>query len=336
MRTVVTGAAGHIGANLVRTLVQRGDSVRAVVHVDRTALTGLDLELVYGDVADVATLRQAFEGADIVYHLAGHISISRDSRPQLAAVNVEGAQNVVQACRDCGVRRLVHFSSIHDVVSPPDGAVVDETTPLAKTDECPHYDRSKALGERIVMDAAQQGLDAIVLAPTAVVGPHDYRPSYFGRVLLSLARRQIPVLVCGGYDWVDVRDVVAATLRATDSAPAGSKYMLSGHWHSIMDVARAAGDMLGCSVPRVVAPLSLARACGPLAESICRIIGRTPLYTRYSVDALSSHRFVSHQKATRELGYEPRPFQQTLYDTYLWFEQQGSLPAGVWCGADPT
>ncbi len=332
----MTGAAGHIGANLVRNLIQRGDSVLALVHVDSRALVGLDVETMTGDVCDVSGLRRAFEGADVVFHLAGHISISRRQHPHVDAINVEGTRNVVAACRDNAVRRLVHFSSIHASVSTSDGLTVDETTPLVDGAEFPPYDRSKALGERIVLEAAQKGLDAVVLAPTAVVGPHDYRPSYFGRVLLSLARRQIPVLVRGGYDWVDVRDVVHATLRAADDAPAGSKYMLSGHWWSVMDVARTAGEILGCAAPRVAAPLQVARACGPLAESVCRVIGRDPVFTRYSAEALASHRWVSHEKATRELAYQPRPFRQTLYDTFLWFEQQGLLPSGVTCGTDRT
>lgn len=332
----MTGAAGHVGANLVRGLTGRGDSVRALVHVDLRGLVGLDVELAYGDVCDIDSLCQAFEGADVVYHLAGHISVSCRRQPQIDAINVEGTRKVVRACRECGVRRLVHFSSIHASVSPFDGSAVDENTPLAHGDEHSPYDRSKARGEMIIHDAIEGGLDAVIIAPTAVVGPHDYRPSYFGRVLLSLARREIPVLVRGGYDWVDVRDVIDVALRAADDAPAGSKYMVSGHWCSIMDVARTVGDILGCGTPRLAVPLPVALACGPLAESICRVIGRTPVFTRYSVDALASHRLVSHGKATRELGYRPRPFCQTLYDTFLWFKQQGLLPDNVMCGASAT
>ena len=336
MRTVVTGAAGHVGANLVRGLIGRGDSVRALIHVDLRGQAGLDVELVYGDVCDVDSLCKAFEGADVVYHLAGHIAVSCRRQPQIDAINVEGTRNVVRACRECNVRRLVHCSSIHASVSPFDGSAVDENTPLAHGDEHPPYDRSKARGEMIILDAIEGGLDAVILAPTAVVGPHDYRPSYFGRVLLSLARREIPVLVRGGYDWVDVRDVIDASLRAAEDAPAGSEYMVSGHWYSVMDVARTAGDILGCRTPRLAVPLQFARACGPLAESICLITGHTPVFTRYSVEALASHRLVSHEKATRELGYRPRPFCQTLRDTFLWFKQQGLLPDNVTCGADAT
>lgn len=330
MKRVVTGASGHVGANLLRALVHHGHSVHALVHVDTTALADLNVETLHGDVCDLSSLRCAFEGAEVVYHLAGHISISRDSSPMLDQVNVEGTRNVVRACLDCGVRRLIHFSSIHALAATPSGATTDESTTLVgEQTEQRCYDQSKARGERIVAEAVGQGLDAVVLAPTAVVGPHDYRPSYFGRVLLALARNRMPLLVSGGFNWVDVRDVVQATLRAEEIAPSGSKYLLSGHWLSLMDVARIAGSATGSPVPRAAVPLPLARACAPLAEAFCHLTGRTPLFTRYSIEALCQHRVVSHEKATTELAYQPRSFEETLADTYRWFRQNGYLPSNA-------
>jgi dihydroflavonol-4-reductase len=211
---------------------------------------------------------------------------------------------------------------------------VTESTPLIDDETGrPSYDQSKARGERIVAEAVRQGLDAVVLAPTGVVGPHDYRPSRFGQVLLALARNRMPLVISGGFDWVDVRDVVAAALRAEEAAPSGSKYLLSGHWLSLMDVARLAGNVTGSSVSCTAVPLPLARACAPLAEASCRLTGRTPLFTRYSVEALSQHRTVSHDKATRDLAYRPRAFDETLTDTYRWFTENGYLPSNAPGGA---
>ncbi len=311
----------------MRALLHQGRSVHALVHVDTAALAGLDMETLHGDVCDLSSLRCAFQGAEVVYHLAGHISISRDSSPKLHQVNVEGTRNVVRACLDCGVRRLIHFSSIHALTATPSQVPVNESTPLVD-DGTEHlsYDQSKATGERIVAEAVRHGLDAVVLAPTAVVGPHDYRPSYFGQVLLSLARNRMPLLVSGGFDWVDVRDVVEATIRAEETAPSGSKYLLSGHWLSLMEVARLAANVTGSSVSCTAVPLPLARACAPLAEAFCRLTDRTPLFTRYSIEALCQHRLVSHQKATSEIAYQPRSFEETLTDTYRWFRQNGYLP----------
>ena len=150
MTVVVTGATGHVGANLVRALVAKGRPARSLVHVNRQAIAGLDIETVQGDVCDLESLCRAFNGADVVYHLAASISLSMDDWPRLEAVNVIGTRNVVEACRRCGVRRLVHFSSIHAMVQEPMSTPVDESRPLVESRRCPPYDRSKAAAEREV------------------------------------------------------------------------------------------------------------------------------------------------------------------------------------------
>ncbi|MBN1857212.1 MAG: NAD-dependent epimerase/dehydratase family protein [Dehalococcoidia bacterium] len=329
MKCVVTGASGHVGANMVRALLHRGHDVRAVVHVDRTALAGLDLQMVEADVSDLASLRRAFDGGDVVYHLAGHISISGKNSRQLADVNVEGVRNVVRACLDSPVLRLVHFSSIHAFARCQSAALVSEDNLLVSDAMPSSYDSSKAEGELLVMDAVRQGLDAVVVVPTAVVGPHDFRPSHFGQVVIALARNRLPALVSGGFDWVDVRDVVDGAIVAAECAPSGRKYVLSGHWVSIPRVAAMVRGLSGARVPPPILPLPVARACCPLAEGACRVLGRPPLFTRYSVDSLAQFRHVSHERATSELGYQPRPFEDTLADTYRWFRANGYLGAPV-------
>jgi len=327
MNCVVTGASGHVGANLVRALLMRGDRVRALVHLDTAPLCGLDVELVAGDVCDISSLRAAFTGADVVFHLAAHIAISAGQTSLLDRVNVLGTRNVVDACLDRRVHRLVHFSSIHALSGAPPGCFTDEAAPLVETDACSCYDGSKAEGERCVLSGIHAGLDAVIVAPTAVVGPFDYRPSYFGRVLLRLAAGRLPVLVRGGFDWVDARDVAQGAIAAAHRAEMGAKYVLSGHWLTLMQVA---GLACGSSAaPRLLAevPLWLARACAPAGEALARLLRREPLFTGYAVSALGQHRFVSHEKASRELGYTPRPFEQTVRDTLDWFRANGYLPA---------
>jgi len=327
MKCVVTGASGHVGANLVRALLARGDRVRALVHVDMAPLRGLDVELAHGDVSDVSSLKAAFDGADLVYPLAAHIPISPARAATLDRVNVLGTRNVVEACLDRRAHRLVHFSSIHALAEAPAGYPGDEAGPLVQTDSCSSYDGSKAEGERCVLSALRSGLDAGIVAPTAVVGPYDFRPSYFGRVLLRLATGRLPILVSGGFDWVDARDVAGGAIAAAERAETGAKYLLSGHWLTLTQVADLACAVWGARRPLAAAPLSLARACAPAGEALARLLRREPLFTGYAVSALAQHRFVSHARATRELGYQPRPFEQTLTDTLEWFRANGYLSA---------
>lgn len=328
MLWVVTGASGHIGANLVRLLLRRGESVRAVVHRNTAALEGLALEQVVGNVGDLESLEASFRGADVVVNLAARISIAKHAEHLVDPVNVTGTRNVVEACRRTDVRRLVHFSSIHAMVEPPLGGSTDEDGPLVSGDGVAAYDRSKAQGELIVREAVRAGLDAVVLSPTAVVGPCDFGPSYFGKVLLRMARRRMSVLVRGGFDWVDVRDVAEAAVHAAMTREVSRKYVLSGHWHSVMEVSWMASRLTGVPSASFAAPLPLARLCGSLAEGFCNLTGREALFTACAIDALAQHPLVSHEKAALELGYSPRPFQETLADTYDWFEENGYLTAG--------
>jgi dihydroflavonol-4-reductase len=321
---VVTGAAGHIGANLVRALAAQGRPVRALVHLDRQALEGLDIEVVSGDIRDPESLLKAFKGAEVVYHLAARISISGDPWSLLEAVNVIGTRNVVEACLRCGVRRLVHFGSIHTLTDTTD-IPVDESSALVASGRYPPYDRSKAAAEREIQRGMEKGLGAIIISPTAIVGPHDYKPSHFGEALLKLANGRLPALVSGGFDWVDVRDVVNGAIRAEKVAPSGAKYLLSGHWVSLRQVARMTEEITGVKAPASVCPMWLARIGAPFITAFDRLARRRPLYTSASLQALRGHRRISHGKASRELDYHPRPFRETLIDTLKWFEAAGKL-----------
>jgi dihydroflavonol-4-reductase len=325
MTVVITGATGHIGANLVRALIDKGRPTRCLVHVNRQAIAGLDTEIIQGDVCDQESLCRAFRGAEVVYHLAANISLSMDDWPLLELVNVSGTRNVVEACLRAGVRRLVHFSSIHALVQEPLSTPVDESRPLVESRRCPPYDRSKAAAEKEVQRGMERGLDAVIINPTAIIGPHDYQLSYFGEALLALAQRKLPALVTGGFDWVDVRDVVEGSLRAEERAPSGARYLLSGHWVSLCDLAAMVAEIMGVSVPRFVCPRWLAGVGAPVVTAFDRRRGKRPLYTSVSLRVLKSNRNISHQRATGELGYQPRPFRETLVDTLRWFEENGQL-----------
>ena len=299
--------------------------MRALQHVNRQAMESLKAEIVPGDVCHPASLHKAFKGADVVYHLAARISLNMNDYPVLEPINVAGTRNVVQACLDCGVRRLVHFSSVHAFIQESIGKPMDESCPLVEPRNCPPYDRSKAAGEKEVMSGIERGLDAIIISPTAVIGPYDYEPSFLGEALLNLARGKMPALVSGGFDWVDVRDVVAGALRAEERAPTGAKYLLSGHFASICDLAVMVEEIVGTPTPRMVMPRWLAFVGAPFLEGFAKMTGNRPLYTSASIRALRTGQDVSHEKAARELGYKPRPLKETIVDTFEWFHENGYL-----------
>lgn len=331
-KLLVTGASGLVGANLVRSLLEQGREVRALAHTDQRALDGLDIETVSADVRDQAALVRAMAGVELVYHLAASISLEMDSGPEMEAINARGTHNVVEACLQCGVRRLVHFSSVDALRQEPFGQPVDENRPLidaglpaGSVANIPPYDLSKAQGEREVLAGIERGLDAVIIRPTAMLGPYDFKPSYLGQALILLAKGKIPALVGGGFDWVDVRDVVAGAITAGQVAPSGACFMLGGNWHTIRQVAEVVAGITHRSAPLFTVPMWLAYAFAPVMLRLAHVNGTQPIYTRVTLTALRGNVHVSSARAVRELGYTTRPLMQTVQDTLAWFQENGYL-----------
>jgi dihydroflavonol-4-reductase len=329
MTIAITGAAGHVGTNLARALIEKGHRPRCIVHTHTQAIEGLNVEIMRGDIGDVEFLCRAFAGVDTVYHLAAAISITMNEWPLVEKINVQGTRNVVEACLRAKVRRLVHFSSIHAMVQEPMNTPVDEMRPLATSRRLPPYDRSKSAAEKEVQQGISRGLDAVIVNPTAVMGPYDFQPSHLGAALIAIAQRQLPAMVQGGFDWVDVRDVAAGAILAAEKAPVGGRYLLSGHWVSMCDMSEMIAEITGVDTKKPVCPLWLAQAGAPIIQGMSKISGKRPLYTSVSLKALKSNRDISHDRAARELGYQPRLFMATLTDTLRWFKENGQLNCPV-------
>jgi dihydroflavonol-4-reductase len=323
MDVVVLGSAGHVGGNLVRALLEAGHGVRAVVYRDTRALEGTDATLVRANILEPGSLARALDGADAVINCAVHISLF-GGEDEMEAINVRGPGIVARECLKRKLR-LVHFSSVHAFCQQPMDETIDETRPLADTSDAPFYDRSKALGEREVLRYTDEGLDVVILNPAGVLGPHDYKPSNMGDVILRLYRRELPGLVPGGYDFVDVRDVCTSTLEALERGRKGERYILSGHWHPVSDLGLIVEDLTGRKPPSLTFPAWLARLGAPFVEQASRITGKRPLYTRGALETLLGNSRFSHEKATAELGHEPRPLRDTVRDTIDWFRSTGPL-----------
>jgi dihydroflavonol-4-reductase len=322
----VTGASGHLGANLVRALVAAGRRVRVLVHKSSKGIDGLPIEVVRGDVLDQNSLARAFAGVDVVYHLAAKISAGWEPAARVREVNIEGPRNVTQACLAARVRRLVHTSSIHAFAPGPGDDGMDETCRLAeeRDRDCGVYGIAKAAGERVVQAAIAAGLDAVILNPTAILGPYDFQFSAMGEVLLALAHGRLPALVAdASYDFVDVRDVVAAVLAAETRGRRGEHYLLPGTRLSFVELATLWAKVTGRPAPRWAAPMWLARLGAVFAPSWARLRGRRPLFTSESLRVLRDRHPISGRKAASELGHRPRPLEETLRDTFAWMKAEG-------------
>ena len=320
-RVAVTGASGHIGANLVRELLGRGYRVVALVRQSSSALEGLDVVKVKGDIQDPVSLLRAFDGAEQVYHLAAHISIESGDKEKLQRIYVDGTRHVIEACQSTGVNTLIHFSSIHALELEPLEQPVSEDSPLLgeQTGRGGDYDYSKAQADRLVRQNHSETLGTRIIYPTAVLGPNDFRLSLFGQAIIKMATGRLPALVAGGFDWVDARDVAWGAVEAAEKGSDKDRFLLSGHYLSMSEVAAVVAELTGIPAPALTCPVWLAAWFAPLMSGWSRLTGQAPLYTRDSLAALSSNMVMSHQRATAELGYAPRPFRCSAEDAIRFY-----------------
>ncbi len=324
MNIAVTGASGHIGVNLCRQLMTLGHSVTVLNHKSNAGLDQWNLPAVHGDLLDMDSLNELVAGADVVFHLAATIGIHKKD-PVMFKTNLTGTENVLKACKQNKVKRLIHFSSIHAYRHEPTDRELNEGRAL-DTESRFDYVRSKALATRIILKANSKEIETIVLVPTAVIGPYDYRPSLLGDAIIRFYNHKTPALIPGGYNWVDVRDVSSAAIRAIDSARPGQSYILAGHWKSLRDLASIIHREGGATPPFLTVPMTLAKASAPFLNLYSRIMKQAPLYTSLSLDAIANgHKNISYRKAREELGYQPRPFEKTVADTVNWLKNENFI-----------
>jgi len=324
---VVTGATGCIGNVLVRELLRKDKEVRVLIRStsDISSLEGLEIEKAVGDIHNTDSLIKAFRGADTVYHLAAMISIMPGDRALIRNVNLEGTRNVIDACLKCGVKRLVYTSSIHALKEPPMGTVIDESMPFEPNNNRGEYDRSKALASLEVVKAAQNGLDSVIVCPTGVLGPYDFRISAMTQTFIDFARSKMKMTINGAYDFVDVRDVAVGHILAAEKGKTGEKYILSGQRVTMDEMMSMLNEISGIQPPKYKVPIWLAKTAGIFTPVYYKLANKTPRFTSYSINTLRSNSYISSEKASRELGYKTRPVKESIEDTFKWFRENKIL-----------
>ena len=322
MRALVTGAAGFIGSNVVRTLLSRGADVRAL-HLpgeDLRALDGVDAERFAGDITDREAMTRAMRGRDVVFHLAAIYALwTRDRGRRMRHVNVEGTRIVLETAREAGVRRVVHTSSIARFGGQGMHRRATEESPFALGWTGDPYSASKNEAHELALAAASTQ-DVVIVAPCGPIGPGDVGPTPTGRLLLSALTMPVVLAAPTMTNFIDVRDCAEGHVLAAERGVRGETYLL-GHrdlWMS--DIARMALRAAGKRKPIVVAPFAAAELAGGLARAWADTVSRrAPLFTPEAVRIARLGLRADCTKAVRELGLPQRPIEDAVADALSWF-----------------
>lgn len=319
---VVTGATGFLGEHVCAELIARGRPVRALARTRSDYLADLGCEVIRGDVLSATDLDQALAGSGAVLHLAGMVSRDPDDVGRMMRVHVDGTRAVIEAMVRHGVRRMVLASTSGTVAVSADDVILDETAGFAEelVAGWPYY-ASKIYQERLAFDlGAKSGLDVVAVNPSLLLGPGDRRLSSTGDVLRFL-RGQIPVVPEGGMNFVDVRDVAAATVSALERGRAGERYLLGGPNWTMEEFFGRLSRVAKVSGPRLKLPPSAARWGASAIEQLYRWRGKEPPVDRLSVEMSQHYWWFDSAKAERELGFEARDPGLTLHDTVKYLRQ---------------
>jgi dihydroflavonol-4-reductase len=286
----------------------------------------VDAELALGDLTDPASLTRAAVGCRYVFNVAADYRFWVPDPDAMLRANVEGTLAVMRAAQAAGVERIVHCSSVAALGWTQDGTSADETTPTNEADFIGTYKRSKFLAERAVMDLVrQEGLPAVVVNPSAPVGPRDIKPTPTGKMIRDAAAGRVPAYIDTGLNMVHVDDVAEGHALALERGRIGERYVLGGENLLLRDILALVAEVVGRRPPRIEVPEALVWPAAWFMEGLARLTGIPPMMTRDHIKMARHKMFYSSAKAMHELGYSPRPLRAAIEDAVAWFRANGML-----------
>lgn len=316
----ITGGTGFLGRELVKALLQDGvrpGDITVVARGPSDTLTSLGVRQTAASVLEAAALGEAFAGASIVYHLAGRVSRDPADAEALRALHVDGTRHVLDAAKAAGARRVVVASTSGTVACSLDPTMVaTDASPYcdAVVANWPYY-VTKIAQERLAFaHGAKLGLSIVCLNPSLILGPGDIDASSTGDVRQFVAG-QIPSIPAGGLSLVDVRDAAAAFVAARDSGQVGSRYLLGARNMTLASFMGRLERLSGKRAPRLRLPGALERISARVVEGVSRRLGREPFLDLASVEMAQAYWYLDSTRARRDLGFAPRPVDETLRDT---------------------
>jgi dihydroflavonol-4-reductase len=327
-KVLITGATGFIGNHVTRLCLEQGDDVRVMVMPgeDRSPLDGMNVEFVEGNLLDPASLRPTLDGIEQLYHLAAMYAIWTKDPDLHYKINIQGAEAMMRAAMDAGVKKVVFTSSIAAIGVAKPGELANEKTPFDSWPFASEYIFSKYISHQMVKGLVAEGLPATMVLPGMPFGPGDRAPTPTGIMILRTLAGKMKNYWDGGICAVDVRDVAAGHVLAMEKGRIGESYLLTNrdgnmtHQEFLAMVGRIAG-VEGVATQEVSVKLMLRVA--KLVEFWSKITGKAPMTTYKNTLYVTKHAYVDPSKAIEELGLPQTPIETAVTDSVAWFREHG-------------
>lgn len=319
---LVTGASGFLGWHVARVLLERGIPVRALVRPG-SRVSELDVETVTGDLRHPASLERAVTGCGLVFHVAADYRLWARDPGELYRSNVDGTRHMMEAARRAGVERVVYTSTVGCIGLVP-GGLGDEDTPVSLAGMTGHYKRSKFLAEQEALEFARGGLPVVIVNPTAPVGDHDVKPTPTGKIVLDFLNGALPAAIDTGLNIVDARDCALGHWLACEKGAPGERYILGSENLTLAGILEKLAKLTGRKAPAVRLPYAVAWCAGAVSTAWAGVTGQPPRVPLEGVRMARKKMWVTHEKARRELGFDPAPADTALARAVEWFSRAGA------------
>lgn len=317
---LVTGASGFLGWHVARLLLERSYPVRALVRTG-SRVAELDVECVTGDLRDSASLERAAAGCGLVFHVAADYRLWAKDPSELYRSNVEGTRNLLLAARNAGVERVVYTSTVGCIGMPP-GGIGNEDLPVTLEQMTGAYKRSKFQAEQVALEFAHGGFPVVVVNPTAPIGDHDVKPTPTGKIVVDFLNGDMPAFIDTGLNVVDVRDTALGHLLACERGRPGERYILGSENLTLAQILGKLAEITGRKAPWIRLPYAVAWCAGVCSTAWAEATGKPPRVPMDAVRMARKKMWVTHEKATRELGFHPGPADIALAKAVQWFRSK--------------
>ena len=329
MKILLTGATGFIGSAILRKLIGRGDRVRTLVRStsDQRNLSGLDCEVFIGDINDPDSIRPAIKDCQILFHVAADYRLWAINPDEIIKTNVTGTQNIMMAAMAENIEKIIYTSSVATLGKNYDDTPANENTPSYLKNMIGTYKRSKFLAEqnvqRMIVD---QSLPAIIVNPSAPVGPRDLKPTPTGRLIVKAANGEIPAFIKTGLNIVHVDDVAIGHLQALEKGNIGERYILGGENVTLEKILKLISECTGKTAPKISIQPNIVLPIAYLTEAWAQVTkSPEPFITVDGVRMSKQKMYYTSIKAELKLGYNFRPAKEAIKDSIEWFGKQGYI-----------